>query len=340
MTLAAATAPRPRATERLLAVDPNARAFRDLHVRDLPNLLVAGDALIVNDAATLPASLRLTSHDAELRLAAHAPDGAFYAVLLGAGSWRTPTEARGKAPPLRAGDRFASAELTGSVLAVDPANSELVTLRFDQTGAEFERALYASGRLVQYAYLTRELELWDVQSGFAARPWAFEPPSAGLPLSFELLFALRRRGVALAPLSHAAGLSSTGSASLDRRLPLPERDEIPEATRALVQRTREQGGRVVAVGTTVVRALESSALEHGAVTAGAGEARLVIGPGFRPRVVDGLLSGMHEPTTSHFSLLSAFAPRELLERALEAAERAGYLQHEFGDSCLILGERT
>ncbi len=323
----------------MLAVNPQAQTFRDLHLRELPSLLRPGDALIVNDAATLPASLRLTSHDAELRLAAHAPGGAFRAVLLGSGSWRTPTEARGPAPKMSPGEPIASGELTGSVLAVDPENPELVTLRFDQAGAAFERALYARGRVVQYAYLTRELELWDVQSGFAVRPWAFEPPSAGLPLSFELLFALRRGGVELAALSHAAGLSSTGSVSLDQRLPLPERYEIPDATRGLVERTRARGGRIVAVGTTVVRALESSALEHGTLTAGAGEARLVIGPGFRPGVVDGVLTGMHEPTTSHFALLSAFAPRELLERALRAAERAGYLQHEFGDACLILGGR-
>lgn len=337
MTLAPATAPRPRASARLLAVDPAAETVRDLTPSDLPSLLRAGDALILNDAATLPASLVLTSHDAELRLAAHAPGAAFIAVVLGAGSWRTPTERRGAPPRLLAGERIASGELTGAVVAVDAADPELVTVRFDQTGAAFERALYRRGRVVQYAYLTRELELWDVQSGFSARPWAFEPPSAGLPLTFELLFALRRRGVELGALSHAAGLSSTGSASLDRRLPLPERYEIPNATRELVEHTRARGGRVVAVGTTVVRALESSALEHGAVTAGPGEARLVIGPGFRPRVIDGLLTGMHEPKTSHFALLSAFASRALLERALERAAQAGYVQHEFGDSCLIVG---
>lgn len=340
MTLAAATAPRPRASERLLVVDPRAGSVRDLRVRELPTVLREGDALIVNDAATLPASLRLTSHDAELRLAAHAPDGAFRAVLLGRGSWRVPTEARGPAPEMRPGERFAGGALSGRVLAVDAADPELVSVRFDQQGAAFAQALYAEGRVVQYAYLARELELWDVQSAFAARPWAFEPPSAGLPLSFALLFALRRAGVELGALSHAAGLSSTGSPSLDRRLPLPERYEIPDATRALVERTRARGGRVLAVGTTVVRALESSALEHGRVSAGAGEARLVIGPGFRPRVVDGLLTGMHEPGTSHFALLSAFAPRALLERALAVAERAGYLQHEFGDSCLIGGGRA
>jgi len=291
---------------------------------------------VVNDAATLPAALRLTSHDAELRLAAHAPNGEFFAVVLGAGTWRTPTERRGPAPALRVGERVASGALTGVITHVDAEGAELVRVRFEQQGAELERALYASGVPVQYSYLTRPLELWDVQSRFAARPWAFEPPSAGLPLTFELLFALRRRGVKLGWLSHAAGLSSTGSAALDRRLPLPERYEIPEATRASIEHARATGGRVVAVGTTVVRALESSALEHGGVVRGPGLAQLVIGPGFVPRVVTGLLTGLHEPTTSHFALLSTFAPRPLLERALAEAAHAGYLQHEFGDSCLIL----
>ncbi|HSU42214.1 MAG TPA: S-adenosylmethionine:tRNA ribosyltransferase-isomerase, partial [Polyangiaceae bacterium] len=264
----------------------------------------------------------------------------FHAVVLGAGTWRTPTEERGRAPQLRAGERVASGELTATVVAVDAAEPALVTLRFDQTGAVFERALYARGTVVQYSYLSRPLELWDVQSRFSARPWAFEPPSAGLALAFELITALRARGIEVAALSHAAGLSSTGSASLDRRLPLPERYEIPETTRIAVERTRAHGRRILAVGTTVVRALESSALEHGAVQAGTGEARLVIGPGFRPRVVDGLLTGMHAPGTSHFSLLRAFAPRELLERALDTAARRGYLEHEFGDACLVLPRRA
>ncbi len=334
--LAPAVEPRVPGSERLLYVDPSRDAIAHSSVARLPELLRAGDLVVVNDAATLPASLWLTSHDAELRLAAHAPDGGFVAVLLGAGSWRIPTEQRGPPPRLRVGERLASGGLTGRVTAVDPEHRELIRVHFDQTGAAFEAALYASGEVVQYSYLSRPLALWDVQSRFAARPWAFEPPSAGLSLTFSLLFELRRRGVEIAPLAHAAGLSTTGSAALDRRLPLPERYEIPEATRLAVERTRADGGRVVAIGTTVVRALESSVFEHGTVRSGPGVARLVLGPGFRPRVVHGLLTGMHEPTTSHFALLSAFAPRPLLERVLEEAAHVGYLQHEFGDACLIL----
>jgi S-adenosylmethionine:tRNA ribosyltransferase-isomerase len=321
-------------------VDPAARTLEHTALVALPALVARGDLVIVNDAATLPASLRLTSHDAEMRLAAHAPDGAFHAVVLGAGTWRTPTERRGPAPRLRPGERVTSGELTATVVAVDATEPALVTLRFEQTGAAFERALYARGEVVQYSYLARPLELWDVQSRFSARPWAFEPASAGMALPFELIVALRGRGVEVAALSHAAGLSSTGSASLDRRLPLPERYEIPEATRLAVERAHERRGRVVAIGTTVVRALESSFAEHGALRAGIGEARLVIGPEFRPRVVDGLLTGMHAAGTSHFALLRAFAPVELLERALDVAAQAGYLEHEFGDACLVLGNRA
>jgi S-adenosylmethionine:tRNA ribosyltransferase-isomerase len=141
-------------------------------------------------------------------------------------------------------------------------------------------------------------------------------------------------------VTHAAGLSSTGSATLDRRLPLPERSEIPEATVRAIERARAAGGRVLAAGTSVVRALESRFAEHGSLRAGTGVATLVLSPRFRPQVVDGLLTGLHQRGTSHFALLGAFAPESLLERAIEHAAAQGYLEHEFGDSMLILeGER-
>ena len=337
--LRAATRPRSFGSERLLVVDARTRALGSHRFAALPSLLEPGDLVVVNDAATLPAALPLTSHDAELRLAAHAADGEFWAVVLGAGTWRLPTERRGPAPVFRLGEPFASGALRGTVVAVDRDDARLVRVRFEAAGAELFRALYAAGHVVSYSYLERESELWDVNGRFAGRPWAFEPPSAGLPLTFEVLSGLRRRGVEVARLTHAAGLSSTGSAALDRRLPLPERYDIPRATVDAVARARAQGGRVVAVGTTVVRALESSALEDGTPRAGEGEARLVLGPAHPLRVADALLTGMHEPGSSHFRLLSAFAPASLLERALVTAAREGYLGHEFGDACLILRRR-
>jgi len=167
-----------------------------------------------------------------------------------------------------------------------------------------------------------------VQTAYAARPWAAEMPSAGRPLTWDVLLGLRRRGVAIARLTHAAGLSSTGDDALDRALPWPERYEIPRATLDAIAAAR----RVIAVGTTVVRALESWAQSGDA----SGIARLKLDPTYKPRVVDGLISGLHAPGESHFELLSAFAPRDRLVRAIELAAASGLSGHELGDACLVL----
>ena len=332
--LRAARAPRSSAEHRLLHLDPVLGTLRDQPFAALPDAFRDGDLLVVNDAATLPS--RLTSHDGELRLVGRDGERRFRAVLFGAGDFRTPTELRGEAPPLGPGDRVRSGSLEAKVVAVDPEEPRLVSIEFALGGAALLAALYREGRVIQYAYVERPLELWDVQNRFAGRPWAFEPPSAGLPLTLGLFEALGARGVRVAWLSHAAGVSSTGSVALDRRLPLPERYEIPAATIEALAGARERGARVIAAGTTVVRALENSALEQGVPRAGPGEARLILGPGFRPRVVNGILTGVHDPSTSHYSLLEVFAPRALLDRATDEAARRGYLQHEFGDSLLIL----
>jgi S-adenosylmethionine:tRNA ribosyltransferase-isomerase len=162
-------------------------------------------------------------------------------------------------------------------------------------------------------------------------------PSAGRVLRVPLLRALRKKGVAIATVTHAAGLSSTGDPALDAALPLPELSLIPETAVAAVEEAKGRGGRVVAVGTTVVRALEGAHRE-GRLRAGANRTDLRIGLGFRPRVVAGLLTGLHEPGESHFELLQAFAPRPLLESAIAHARDEGYLGHEFGDASLILAE--
>ncbi len=331
--------PRPEPlSERLLVLEPRSEAIRQQTIGDLPRLLEAGDVIVVNDAATLPAAFRTADGRRELRLLNQLGDEQRWrAILLGAGDWRLPTEARTEVERPAVGELLElGSGLQARVAAVDDEQPRLLEIRFEQRGAELWTALYRAGRPVQYAYLERGLELWHVQSRFAARPWAVELASAGRPLTFALLLALKRRGVELANLTHAAGLSSTGSAALDRRLPFPEHYAIPEATCALIETARSRGGRIVAVGTTVVRALESAARKRGGLSAGESEATLVIGPGFVPRVVDGLLTGMHESGTSHFALMQAFAPEPLLERALGEAAAAGYLQHEFGDSCLIL----
>jgi S-adenosylmethionine:tRNA ribosyltransferase-isomerase len=161
-------------------------------------------------------------------------------------------------------------------------------------------------------------------------------PSAGRPLSWEILLGLRRQGVRWAAVTHAAGLSSTGDAVLDRALPLVERFEIPPATASAVDEVRRQGGRVVAVGTTVVRALEGAVALWGALRAGVGQTDLRLGPGHRLRVVDGILTGVHVPGESHFDLLGAFAPAPLLDAAASQAAALGYLSHELGEAMLLL----
>jgi S-adenosylmethionine:tRNA ribosyltransferase-isomerase len=339
--IAAATWPRERPEEeRLLWIDPATDRFGDARVRDLPDLLRPGDLLVLNDAATVPASLRALREDGsafEVRLLAHEAKTVWRVVLFGRGDWRQRT---GTPPPprLAAGERVRVAGgVPARVLAVDPRSPRLVHLTFECDEPAMWRAIYDEGRPVQYAYLEGPLALWHVQSSFASRPWAVEPPSAGRPLTFAVLDRLRRRGVAVATLTHAAGLSSSGDPALDALLPLDEHYDIPEATVRAVERTRAERGRVVAVGTTVVRALEGSALNgDGRLRAGEGSTDLRLDASSRLRVVSALLTGIHERGTSHHALTEAFAPAALLARALEHASRAGYVQHEFGDSVLVL----
>jgi S-adenosylmethionine:tRNA ribosyltransferase-isomerase len=308
---------------------------------DLPRFLRAGDLVVVNDAATLPASLRGQTErgDAiELRLSAPVDGNRLVGVLFGTGDHRTRTEHRPAPPIIAVGElvRFGEGEhaLHARVVALDGRRIELETR---ERGDELWQAIYASGAPVQYAHRPELLPLYAVQTAYAARPWAAEMPSAGRPLTWDILLALRRAGVQIATLTHAAGLSATGDDALDRALPWPERYEIPERTAALVAETKARGGRVIAIGTTVVRALESSALGNdGRVVAGEGVATLRLDAAYRLRVVDGLVSGLHAPGESHFDLLCAFAPRERLTAAIELAALHGLSSHELGDACLVL----
>jgi S-adenosylmethionine:tRNA ribosyltransferase-isomerase len=366
----ARTYPDRRDDVRLLVIDPAARegaGLRETRTPALPELLAAGDLLVVNDAATLPASLRgadEAGRPVEARLVG-AFGGAFNstvepwegstppamgsneqssfsptrfaAVLFGAGDWHTRTEDRPAPPAAAEGTRLAFGSLGATVGRRATLSPRLVELRFDREGDALWAALYKEGRPVQYSHLAHDLPLWAVQTAYAARPWAFEMPSAGRPLSWEILLALRRRGVRWASLTHAAGLSATGDPALDAALPLGEAFEIPAATARAVAETRGRGGRIVAVGTTVVRALEGAAVQNGGtVPAGRGETDLRITPDFRPSVVDGVLSGAHAAHESHFQLLAAFAGADLLAAAAAHAERAGFLTHELGDSMLVL----
>jgi S-adenosylmethionine:tRNA ribosyltransferase-isomerase len=327
--------------ERLLLVEPRRDTWRDGRIRNLPSWLAPGDLFVVNDAATLPASLRATGPHGqllEIRLAAERGDGRWQAVLLDDHDWRARTEDRAQPPRLQPGDELCIGEaLRSTVDQVDPRSARLVIVRFSLQGAALWMALYREGRPVQYSHLAAPLEIWHTQTPFGSRPWAVEMPSAGRPLAWALVGRLRHRGVQVAALTHAAGLSATGDPALDASLPFPERFDLPRSTVDAVARTKARGGRVVAAGTTVVRALEGCAAMHdGALVAGEAITDLRIHAGFRPRIVEGVLSGLHDLGTSHRELLQAFAPEALLSRAFAHAEATGYLGHEFGDLCLVL----
>jgi S-adenosylmethionine:tRNA ribosyltransferase-isomerase len=337
LTIAAARSPRSGfQRERLLVIDPLTGRIGDYSIAEFPRLLGPGDLLVLNDAATLPASLR-EGPELELRLISAERDGTFRAVTFGAGDYRLPTELRGPPRALAIGERLRfGAELETEVVAIDSEQPRLIRLHFTRSDAAFWQALYAHAAPIQYAYLREPVALWDVQNRYASRPWAFELPSAGHLLTFEALFELERRGASLSYVTHAASISSTGEPQLDARLPLAERYEISEGAARALNEARRSRGRVIAAGTSVVRALEGGATGDGHIQPGGGSTDLRLSARYHPQVVDGLLTGLHEPGTSHFELLEAFAPRALLERAVAHAARTGYLQHEFGDACLVL----
>ena len=337
-----ATAPAGRAAK-LLVVDP-ARGIRSGTREDLPELFVAGDLVIANDAATIPASLtgthEPTGRPLEVRLAGRPsldPEDVhrFTALVFGGGDWHTPTERREAPPTLRPGDRLLLGPLRGTVTQLLD-HPRLVALDLEGDPARVWAAIAEHGRPIQYAHLRDPLALWDVWTPVAARPVAFEPPSAGFALRWSTLARMRERGVAFATLTHAAGISSTGDPALDARLPLAEPYHIPVATARAIGRLRAGRGRVIAVGTTVVRALEHAAQGSGSVRAGRGTATGRIGPGSRLGVVDGIVTGTHEPSTSHYQMLRLFADDEVLDEMEWVLEAEGYQGHEFGDSVLLL----
>ena len=330
------------ADAKLLVVDSQGR-ITNARRSSFPNLLRFGDVVVANDAATLPASL-FGVHDPsgrpiEVRLAGSqsvCPDAVkeFSAVVFGEGDYHTPTELRPKPPGLRPGDTLQLGPLKATVLRLI-GHPRLVTIRFEDPPPRIWEGLAHFGRPIQYSHIPMPLALWDTWTPLAGPPVAFEPPSAGFALDWRTIDAIRQRGVHVATITHAAGISSTGDEELDARLPFDEPYRIPASTAKLIQMAWAVGGRVIAVGTTVVRALEHSAFVHGSVRASTGIAVNKIGLGTSLRVVDAVLSGTHEPGTSHYNLLAAFVDEQVLCKMDDVLQHDGYRTHEFGDSVFI-----
>jgi S-adenosylmethionine:tRNA ribosyltransferase-isomerase len=331
---------RPRGA-RLLLVRADGRITHTRRSRFV-DFLNPGDLVIANDAATLPASLHgvhvASGAAIEVRLAGcrslTAAPRTFRAVVFGEGDFRTRTEDRPLPPTLRPGDRLVLGPLLATVEALLD-HPRLVTLSVAGSTDAVWAGLARHGRPIQYAHMPDPLALWDVWTPIAGLPVAFEPPSAGFALDWGSIRAMRERGISFATITLAAGISSTGDPALDRRLPFDEPYRVPDTTASAIRRARQAGGRIVAVGTTVVRALEHAAARDGIVRAGDAVADQRLGPASRLRVVDAILSGTHEPDSSHYQLLRAFLDDPTLAETSAALEAAGYRTHEFGDSVLI-----
>lgn len=320
---------------RLLVIDARGRSMHAPRSRFV-DFLRPRDLVVANDAATLPASLHgvheASGSEIEVRLAAWLGPTRFSAIVFGAGDFHTRTEDRPPPPHVSRGDRLRLGPLHATVEAV-LGHPRFVALRFDGSAHTMWAGLARHGRPIQYAHLPDPLALWDVWTPIAARPVAFEPPSAGFVLDWKSIDAMRARGVRFATLTLAAGISSTGDPELDRRLPLDEPYHIPETTASAIRLV--DGGRIVAIGTTVVRALEHAGVGRHVVRAGDGIADQRIGPTTRLKIVDVILSGTHEPDSSHYQVLRAFMDDRTLADADVALGERGYRTHEFGDSVLV-----
>ncbi|HEY2288227.1 MAG TPA: S-adenosylmethionine:tRNA ribosyltransferase-isomerase [Streptosporangiaceae bacterium] len=324
-----ATAPPPhRDGVRLLVARPG--GVEHARFRALGTFLAPGDLLIVNTSGTLAAAVDGTRGDGR-------PVTVHFASALDDGSWvievRPAHGATGPVPDSRPGDLITLPGEVRAVLVRPHPGGQTRLWQATVAGAAGVLAyLERHGRPIRYAYLRGPVPLADYQTVFAREPGSAEMPSAGRPFTTELVTDLVTRGIGIAPITLHTGVSSQDAGEP----PQPERFAVPAATARAVNLTRAAGGRVVAVGTTATRALESAADRAGVVHGRAGWTGLVLSRD-RPAVaVTGLITGWHAPGASHLDLLAAVAGAGLVGRAYEEAVRARYRWHEFGDSCLLL----
>jgi len=312
----------------------SARGFEHAIFRDVGRLLAPGDLLVVNTSRTLPAAVDAQREGQAIVVHFSAP--------LNDGSWTVELRAVDGSGPLLDGARGEVIETGGggrleilcAYLGIE-GRSRIQRVDVQVSDGSVEDYLARAGRPISYSHVSERWPLSMYQTVFASVPGSAEMPSAARPFTNELVTELVSRGIVLAPVVLHAGVSSLEAGET----PLPERYRVPASTARLVNHTREAGGRVVAVGTTVTRALESAA-DGDVVKPSDGWTDLVLGSDRPARVVDGLITGWHAPDASHRWLLEAVAGRGSVDRAYATASEAGYLWHEFGDSCLLLPRRS
>jgi S-adenosylmethionine:tRNA ribosyltransferase-isomerase len=314
-----------------LLVSPGDEAPIHGHFHDLPRFLRGGDLVVVNTSGTRAAAVDATAPDRR-RFVVHLSNE------LPAGLWLVEVRHRlgsGSTAPSDAPMDATTLELPGGawvhIHARFPGSDRLWLATLDLP-VPLDDYLDRHGRAIRYGYVARDWPLSAYQTVYATERGSAEMPSAGRPFTPEVITALVARGVGVTPLVLDTGVSSLEG----HELPYPEHYRVPAETAARVNAAHASGHRVVAVGTTVVRALESVTDDGGTAHPGEGWTEVVITPERGVRAVDGLLTGWHEPQASHLLMLEAVAGRAVLERAYREALAAGYHWHEFGDSHLLL----
>lgn len=324
---------RPRDAARLLVVA--GMRLEDRGVRDLPALLKPGDVLVVNDTRVLPARLAGQRGGAKIEATLHkrvddrGVDGEEWLAFAK------------PAKRLKAGDRVVFADdLAAEVVSREGGE---VRFRFAQTGAAFARALARHGRVPLPPYIRRPggataADAADYQTMFARRDGAVAAPTAALHFTPALVDAIRARGVGIARVTLHVGagtfLPVTAEDAEDHKMHA-EWGELTQEAAATINSARRAGGRVVAVGTTALRLLESAAGADGALKPFRGETALFITPGYRFKAVDLLLTNFHLPRSTLFMLVAAFAGLETMKRAYAHAIAAKYRFYSYGDACLL-----
>ncbi len=315
---------------RLLVARRSDASFTDTTFNALPEILTPGDLLVINVSATLPAAVPARREDGDqikVHFATRAPrlDQSWRVVELRSADGASPMRAR-------TGETLRLAGGAALELIAPYASGARLMLARVHDAESLNDYLGRHGEPIRYGYIRQSWPLATYQNVYATTPGSAEMPSAGRPFTPELITRLAARGVLIAPVTLHAGLSSPER----HEPPFPEYFDVPEQTARLANAVRAWGGRIVAVGTTVVRALETVASPDGTISARAGWTGLVITPERGLWIVDGLLTGWHEPEASHLMMLEAAAGPDLLQASYRHALANGYLWHEFGDSHLIL----
>ncbi len=323
----------PRDGVRLLVARPD--RLDDVHFRDIGRFLRRGDVLVVNTSATVAGEVDAWSPrhgDLVVHLATPLDGETWVIELRSAPSAASPVLDGRPGEEIHLGEGVVATLVDGyPALGSSPTGTGNRLWRANIVG-DVAGLVRRVGRPIAYGYLDRRYPLRDYQTVFSRDPGSAEMPSAGRPFTNRLVTRLVRSGVLVAPVLLHTGVSSQDAGEA----PQPERFEVTADTAALVNATRSRGGRVVAVGTTATRAIESAAGVDGQVEAAGGWTELVIGPDRPVRVVDGLITGWHNPEASHLLLVEAVAGADLTQHAYDAAVARGYAWHEFGDSGLLL----